>query len=118
MTSAATSVSILGFSENFAVLNGHQRCDAVDPLPHQGCRLTHDLGALERCDRSPDLKSLVGSGERLVEVGTVGMSDRSDLLFGSGVENGDSLAGGAGAPPPVDQQRCVLIAQGDLLRLS
>jgi hypothetical protein len=61
------------------------------------------LQPVERGNRAPDLESLGRGGERLIEIGAVGMGNGADGLFGRRIEHRNGLARMGGAPFAIDE---------------
>ncbi len=92
-----------GFGQRLALLHRQQRRDFVVALAHDGGGLAHDLAAVERRYRAPDLETGGSCRQRLVEVGFFRMRDRADRLFRRGIEHLDGLAAVRRAPFAVDE---------------
>ena len=93
----------LGFGQGLALLHRQQRRDFIVALAHDGGGLAHDLAAIERRYRAPDLETGGRGGERFVEVGLFRVRNRADRLFGRGIEHLDGLAAVRRAPFAVDE---------------
>ena len=93
-----------GLGERFALFEGDEAGDVVDPVADQLRRAAHDRAALGRGVVAPHLEPALGRGEGAVEVGDRGVGDRADLLPGRRVVDGDRAPVGRVDPVIVDEE--------------
>jgi hypothetical protein len=100
--------------QRLALLARHHIGDRINPLSQQIGSLSHHLRPVMGRNIAPNTKPFVGSGKRKIKIGSSGMSDPPDHLFGGRVVDIDGLAGQRIAPFAINEEFDVgIIVHGD-----